>query len=349
MAWLQLRPRWVKRCRMTDTVLIIDFGSQVTQLIARRVREAGVYSEIVPFNRAEGALERLAAEGRDPVRRPRQRHAEMGSPRAPDWVFKSGLPVLGDLLRRADHGRTARRRSGRRARRRVRPRRDRGHRADCALFDGIWQVGKRDTVWMSHGDRVTQAAGRLHASRPSARARRSRSPATRRPASTRCSSTPRSCTRRDGASADRQLRAQDRGPRRRLDDGAFPHERDREDPRAGRQGPRHLRPVGRRRLGGGGEADPRGDRRPAHLHLRRPRPDAPQRGRRGRRRCSAAPSTFRSCTSMPPRRSSASWPASPTPSRSARSSAACSSRRSRRRRRRSAARSSSPRARSIPT
>ena len=43
----------------TETVLIIDFGSQVTQLIARRVREAGVYSEIVPFNRAEDARERL--------------------------------------------------------------------------------------------------------------------------------------------------------------------------------------------------------------------------------------------------------------------------------------------------
>ena len=38
------------------SVLVLDFGSQVTQLIARRVREAGVYCEIVPFNKAEDAL-----------------------------------------------------------------------------------------------------------------------------------------------------------------------------------------------------------------------------------------------------------------------------------------------------
>ncbi len=44
---------------MKDTVLILDFGSQFTQLIARRVREAGVYCEIVPYDRAEDGLQRL--------------------------------------------------------------------------------------------------------------------------------------------------------------------------------------------------------------------------------------------------------------------------------------------------
>ena len=55
---------------MHDKVLIVDFGSQVTQLIARRVREAGVYCEIVPFDKAEAAIGSLAPKGRDPVGRP---------------------------------------------------------------------------------------------------------------------------------------------------------------------------------------------------------------------------------------------------------------------------------------
>ena len=47
----------------TETILIVDFGSQVTQLIARRIREAGVYCEIAPFNAAEEAFERLQPKG----------------------------------------------------------------------------------------------------------------------------------------------------------------------------------------------------------------------------------------------------------------------------------------------
>ena len=78
---------------MTDNVLIIDFGSQVTQLIARRVREAGVYSEIVPFNRADEALARLRPKAVILSGGPASVTTD-GSPRAPQAVFEAGLPIL---------------------------------------------------------------------------------------------------------------------------------------------------------------------------------------------------------------------------------------------------------------
>ena len=61
----------VNPCPMVqDRILIVDFGSQLTQLIARRVREAGVYSEIVPFQLAGKALDRAGPQGHHPVGRP---------------------------------------------------------------------------------------------------------------------------------------------------------------------------------------------------------------------------------------------------------------------------------------
>src|SRR5271170_6825650 len=76
-----------------DLVLIVDFGSQVTQLIARRVREAGVYCEIHPFSRAAEAFATLKPKAvilsGGPASVP-----EAGSPRAPEAILKSGVPIL---------------------------------------------------------------------------------------------------------------------------------------------------------------------------------------------------------------------------------------------------------------
>jgi len=80
------------------TVLVLDFGSQVTQLIARRVREAGVYCEIVPFNKAEEALAKKSDGkkwGAIILSGGPASAMEEGAPRAPQAVFEAGVPVLG--------------------------------------------------------------------------------------------------------------------------------------------------------------------------------------------------------------------------------------------------------------
>src|ERR1700759_4824852 len=77
-----------------DKLLIVDFGSQFPQLIARRVREAGVYCEIAPFQSAERAFAELNPKAvilsGGPASVP-----DEGSPRAPQAIFESGVPVLG--------------------------------------------------------------------------------------------------------------------------------------------------------------------------------------------------------------------------------------------------------------
>jgi GMP synthase (glutamine-hydrolysing) len=79
---------------MHQKILILDFGSQYTQLIARRVRECGVYCEIHPFDLTDAQVREFAPQGVILSGGPASVH-EVGTPRAPQAVFELGVPVLG--------------------------------------------------------------------------------------------------------------------------------------------------------------------------------------------------------------------------------------------------------------
>ncbi|HYJ52536.1 MAG TPA: glutamine-hydrolyzing GMP synthase [Allosphingosinicella sp.] len=136
----------------TDSILIVDFGSQVTQLIARRVREAGVYSEIAPFNRADEAFARLKPKGIILSGGPSSVMWD-DSPRAPQHFFDAGIPILAICYGQQT---MAHQLGGR-----VAPsdQREFGRAfieitGESVLFDGLWKQGETHQVWMSHGDRV---------------------------------------------------------------------------------------------------------------------------------------------------------------------------------------------------
>ena len=139
---------------MTDRILIIDFGSQVTQLIARRVRESGIYSEIHPFNKvSEDSIRAFDPKGVILSGGPAS-VTEIDTPRAPDALFEMGLPVLGicygqQTMVEQLGGAVERHDQREFGRASV------AVTADCALFDGAWRQGSDEQVWMSHGDRVT--------------------------------------------------------------------------------------------------------------------------------------------------------------------------------------------------
>ena len=78
-----------------DRILILDFGSQYTQLIARRVRELGVYCEIHPWDMSDAEVRAFAPTRRHPLRRPGVGDRRRTPPRAPQAVFELGVPVLG--------------------------------------------------------------------------------------------------------------------------------------------------------------------------------------------------------------------------------------------------------------
>ncbi len=138
---------------MSERVLIVDFGSQVTQLIARRVREAGVYCEIHPFNRVSGATLAAFAPGAVILSGGPASVTETETPRAPDAVFALGVPVLGicygEQALVAQLGGEMEAATHREFGRAYIDIAD-----DCALFEGVWKKGGRAQVWMSHGDRV---------------------------------------------------------------------------------------------------------------------------------------------------------------------------------------------------
>jgi len=137
---------------MTDRILILDFGSQVTQLIARRVRENGVYCEIWPYTAAPERIGEFAPKGLILSGGPASVTLAT-TPRAPDIVFRLSVPVLaicygmqtmcaqlGGRVTLSDHqefGRAFIDVTG-----------------ACALFAGLWPKGAREEVWMSHGDKV---------------------------------------------------------------------------------------------------------------------------------------------------------------------------------------------------
>jgi len=137
-----------------DRVLILDFGSQVTQLIARRLRESGVYCEIWPFN-ASGDRIRAFAPRAVVLSGGPASVTEPDAPRAPQEVFEAGVPVLGicygEQTMCAQLGGEVQGSEHREFGRAF---------VDitetCALFRGVWEQGGREQVWMSHGDRVTR-------------------------------------------------------------------------------------------------------------------------------------------------------------------------------------------------
>jgi len=137
---------------VTDRVLILDFGAQYTQLIARRVRENGVYCEVKPFNAAESEI--AAFDPRAIILSGGPASVTLAeTPRAPQVAYDMGVPVLGicygqqtmcaqlgGQVEGSDH-------------------REFGRAFidvddDCELFHDVWKPGDREQVWMSHGDRV---------------------------------------------------------------------------------------------------------------------------------------------------------------------------------------------------
>lgn len=135
-----------------ESILILDFGSQYTQLIARRIRECGVYSEIHPFNVKNEIITKLNPKGIILSGGPLSVY-DNGAPYLPEGILGLGVPVLGicyglQLICKTLGGK-------------VEPAVSREYgkaeltvKAESRLFEGLPQ---KSVVWMSHGDYLTEA------------------------------------------------------------------------------------------------------------------------------------------------------------------------------------------------
>ncbi len=137
-----------------DKVLIVDFGSQVTQLIARRVREENIYSEIVPYQKAEEAFRAMKPKAVILSGGPAS-VLDDNAPLAPPSIYQAGVPILGIC-----YGEQA-------MAHQLGGKVEAGHHrefgraevevtSDSPIFAGVWEKGGKYPVWMSHGDRVTE-------------------------------------------------------------------------------------------------------------------------------------------------------------------------------------------------
>ena len=240
-----------------DKVAVVDYGSQFTQLIARRIREAGVYSEIfpptVPLARLVGHQAIILSGGPASV-------YDEGAPLPPTALFEAGVPVLGICYGMQAMalllGGTVE----------PSPHREYG-RAEVALegkdllFDGVTPdaAGGRVTVWMSHGDTVRAAppgipsAGddREHAGRRDGR---------RGATAVRGAVPPRGRAHPAGAARPRELPLPRRRAQARLVDEFLRRPRRRDRPGDRGAGTRAVRALGRRRFGGDGRARAPGGR-----------------------------------------------------------------------------------------
>ena len=163
---------------MTDSIAILDFGSQFAQLIARRVREAQVYCELFPWDAPQDRILSIQPKGFILSGGPKSVY-EADAPHIQDFIFKTGLPILGicygmQALTHALGGQvdpSAQREYGD---------------AEIEPTRSGTMLNAISRVWMSHGDRITRLPSKLWCSTP----RASSSPAGRdRPTNRK----PRSC------------------------------------------------------------------------------------------------------------------------------------------------------------